>query len=54
MMRRCIHSPLLQPTSCLGSGSAESGIDILRPEFIPVCGLLDNDKMRIYRVTCGP
>lgn len=48
------HLPLLQPTSHLGSGSAESGIDVLRSQFIPVCGLLDNHKMGIYRFPLPP
>lgn len=47
-------SSLLQSTGRLGSGAAESGVDALRSEFIPVCRLLNNHKMRINRFTCSP
>lgn len=48
------HSPLLQPTSNLGPGSAESGIDTLCPKFVPVRRLLNDYKMRVYGFACGP
>lgn len=49
-----VHSPLLQPTSRLSSGSAESGIDALSSKLVPVRGLLDNHKVGIYRIPCAP